>query len=293
MNTRRKLFLCSVLSAVFALGVKAQDTPAVADTSFFRLPDEITPEYLDTVNIRKKFIINDYSMIGVYYGGTLNNTSFNPSKYTSYGYHLSTFGIMWTRYGRMFGYLPYFGLQTGLFHSWEGYTFKEDEETGTTPVLDYISYDTGASIETIELPLLSHFHFDIGNSFKIMANVGIYGGYRLRIERYGSSVPEEYAHSFKEKDNRFDYGFLGGAGFGIMLDPFEIHLNGMFKWGWSSLYAPDYYNNYAYRYAYPMDIAITLSIHYQLVPRHGMTRRQMRSKAREIVRNKSIPEWTE
>jgi hypothetical protein len=277
-----------------ALGLMCSLPARAQDDDYFRLPDEVTDEYLDTVNVKKKFMLNDYSMIGAYYGVALTNTSFNPRKYSTMGFRQGTFGIMWTRYGKMFGYMPHFGMQIGIFHNWEGYHFQEDVESGTTPVLDYVSYDTGADIETVEVPILSHFHAEIGNNFKILANAGIYGGYRLSIERYGANVPDEYRHSFKEKDTRLDYGFLGGAGFGLVFDPFEIHLTGMFKWGWSSLYAPDYMNQYAYRFAYPMDVSITLSIHYQLSPRFGMTRKQLRQRAREIVESKKLPqEWTE
>ena len=68
-------------------------------------------------------------------------------------------------------------------------------------------------------------------------------------------------------------------GFGIVFDPFEFHIEGQVKWAWSSLYEPDWYSPYYYRFAYPLDIVITAGIHYQLSRRTGRTRKELRKEA--------------
>ena len=52
--------------------VKAEDTVMMDDT--------LTNEFLDTLNIRRKTKINDYSLIGVHYGVGLSRVMFNPTQ---------------------------------------------------------------------------------------------------------------------------------------------------------------------------------------------------------------------
>ena len=75
----------------------------------------------------------------------------------------------------------------------------------------------------------------------------------------------------------------GGLGLGFMVDPFEIHLGVQIKWGWSSFYHPDVASPYYYRFAYPLDGAVTLGLYYQLTPRRGHTRAKLRKMARQMV----------
>ena len=49
---------------------------------------------LDTVEVKRPaFLLNDYSLIGIHYGVTLVNTSFNPIRDTEYFLEPQTFGI--------------------------------------------------------------------------------------------------------------------------------------------------------------------------------------------------------
>ena len=68
-----------------------------------------------------------------------------------------------------------------------------------------------------------------------------------------------------------------------MLDPVEVHLNVQVKWGWSSFYQPDVASPYYYRFAYPLDGAVTLGVYYQLTKRRGHTRGSLRQLARRMV----------
>ena len=91
------------------------------DTLQVLLQDEITAEYLDTVNLERSHLINDYHMIGIQYGVSLSRMMFNPVKNETFLFQPINYGIVFTHYGKMFGYMPYFGYQIGVFYGRDGY----------------------------------------------------------------------------------------------------------------------------------------------------------------------------
>lgn len=240
---------------------------------------EYTDEYLDSVSLKKKFIVNDYSLIGVEYGATANMMSFNPPRNSTYFITPNTIGVFYTRYGKMFGYLPYFGFKVGLRYTTEGYKFKENKETG---VIADIEGATQAKMDLIEVPMMAHFHIDVLH-FKVMADLGVYGGYRMNIERTGPNVDEAIKNSFLDTDRRFDYGLVGGIGFGLVFDPVEFHVNANLRYGWGTLYDPDYYSKYFYRFAYPLNVSVSAGLYFQLTKRTGKSKPQIKREARESV----------
>ena len=73
-------------------------------------PKLLDDNFLDTVKVHKKFLINDYSMIGVNYGVTFGNFMFSPSRHNrAYVMCPNYISIMYTHYEKMFGYM-YLGL---------------------------------------------------------------------------------------------------------------------------------------------------------------------------------------
>ena len=116
---------------------------------------------------------------------------------------------------------------------------------------------------------------------KVIADIGFFGGYRLGIHRSGPDVDPSIRDSFLKTDRRFDYGIKGGLGFGFIFDPVEIHITAMYKYSMGTLYDPDYYSKYYYRYAYPSNIVISLGLHFHLSKRTGKTRHQLKMEARE------------
>ena len=230
-------------------------------------------------SLKKVFSLNDYTLVGVEYGASASKMQFNPSKTQTYMIAPGTFGIYVLKYGKLFDGSPNFGFKMGARYTHEGYQFKENKETKVTPNLEGANK---AIIEFAEVPFMAHFHSD-GLHFKVMVDAGIYGGYRLSIERIGERVLEEHRHSFMEWDKRFDYGLTGGLGFGIVFDPFEFHVNGNVRYSWGSLYEPDYYSQYYYRFAYPLDFMLTAGLYFQITKRTGKTRGQIRREAYEQV----------
>ena len=251
----------------------------LSETSF---TDTLTNEFLDSLNLRKKLELNDYILVGVQYGAGMSRMMWNPTQKQESVFMPYNFGITFTKYGKMFGYMPYFGFQAGIFLGQEGYKFKHNEE------LDYTYKIAGAEsavIDVVEVPILFQFHLDFWK-MKVMAQVGCYGGYRLGIERFDGEtgyVKDEDRHSFLETDRRVDYGIKGGAGLGFVFDPVEFHIMLNYKHALSSLYEPDHYSQYYYRFAYPMNFVLSAGIHVQLTKRTGKTNAQLKKMAKEMV----------
>ena len=241
-----------------------------------------TDEFLDTVQVKKKLKLNDYSMIGVQYGAALSQVVWNPVQNQKMVLIPVNFGVTFTTYGKMFGYMPYFGFQTGVFYAREGYEFEYNEERDYTYTIEGAEK---AIMDVVEVPILSHIHFDFWH-FKIIAQLGLFGGYRIGIERFPGKTGKlnpETANSFTKYDKRLDYGIKGGLGFGIVFDPVEIHIQAMYKHSLATMYKPDYYSQYFYRFAYPQNIILSAGVHFQLTKRSGMTKNEIKKQARRIV----------
>lgn len=274
-----KKTLIILFLAAFCLCMNAQDKVA--------LPKGLTAgnysnEFLDTLDIKKKLTINDYAMLGFQYGVGLSQVTWNPSQKQDMVFIPMNVGVTFTKYGRMFGYMPYFGFQIGLIYTQEGYQFEYNEEK------DYTYKIQGAEkaiYDVVEMPMFFQFHYDLWN-FKIMAQVGCYAGYRLAIERFPGktgSVAEEMKHKFLDTDRRYDYGIKGGIGFGLVFDPIEIHLQAMYKYSMGTLYDPDHYSEIYYRFAYPTNIIVSAGVHFHLSKRSGKTKAELKKLAKEMV----------
>lgn len=281
---------CTILLAIAAALVphaaKSQDLAHAQDTASMsravlmeeRVQEIITDAQLDTINVKKKLVINDYAMIGFQYGVGLSQVMWNPKQKQDMLFVPVNAGVTVTKYAKMFGFLPYFGFQAGLFYD----RFKYDKDNDYTYTVEGAEK---AIMDVIEVPLLLQCHVDLWN-FKFMVNLGCYGGYRLAIERFpgkSGSVAPEVQHSFLPTDRRWDYGIKGGVGFGLVFDPVEIHIQAMYKHSMSTLYNPDYYSEYYYRFAYPTNIVISAGVHFQITKRTGKTKAQLKKMARDMV----------
>lgn len=251
----------------------------------FEIADTLTDAFLDTVQVKKKLKLNDYSLIGVQYGAALSQVMWNPTKSQKMVFIPMNVGVTYTLYGKMFGYMPYFGIQTGIFYGREGYEFGEKEEGGFEAE---VAGAKKAVMDVLEVPILSHMHVDFWH-FKIIAQIGMFAGYRMSIHRDPigpNTMDAAIANSFLKTDNRFDYGIKGGLGFGLVFDPVELHIQAMYKHSLSSLYEPDHdpvYGKYYYKYAYPSNIIISAGLHFQLTRRTGISKKELKKQAREIV----------
>ena len=275
------LFIAACWTSLSAQNIKESDELTLSDIH------ALTDIQLDTIDIKKKLNINDYMMFGVQYGAGLSQVMWNPTQKQDLVFTPVNFGVSVTKYQKMFGYMPFFGFQAGVFFAREGYQFKRNDNT------DYIYKVEGAEkalIDVVEVPMLFQFHYDMWN-FKIMANVGCYGGYRLAIQRFPGEtgwVKDELKNSFTETDRRWDYGIKGGGGFALVFDPVEIHFQAAYKHSLSSLYEPDHYSEYYYRFAYPSNIIASVGLHFHLSKRTGRTKAEIKQMAKDMIYNPEI-----
>lgn len=290
--------LLIIFALFIPLAVSAQEP------EFFQLPDEITDEYLDTVQLRKQNRPNNNWLIGGFGGATFLNGYFNPSWASEIAMHYPTYGFSIIKNATMMNMFPNVGLELGFQYTWEGYKFKRSKETGN---VRYVSstYAYEAAMRVPEVYLLTHGHFDISDHFKLMIKVGMYGGYRQTVDRKAfwehpeinfnpteatKAKFESVRNTFQDDENRWTAGMAGGPGIAIMFDPVEIHINALVKWGWITFYDPDFLGQgYYYRYAYPLDAAVTLGLYYQLTPRVGRSRSDLRRLAREMAAQQQNP----
>ena len=243
---------------------------------------------LDSTYLERVKVINDYSMVGLQYGVNLTMGYFNPDRNIKMTVQPINIGIVYTRYGKMFGYMPYFGIQAGIFYTREGYAFQT-RESGYT---DQIFGASRVVMDCIEVPAMAHLHVDFWK-MKLMANIGLYGGYRLGIHRYDYTYDVyeqkygEYRDKFHEAEYRWDYGIKGGVGFALVLDPIEIHVSGWYKHSLCYLHVPninttsytyDDNSKYYYKWDYLSDITISVGVHYQLTRRKGLPRKTLREE---------------
>ncbi len=292
----RKCLFALLALALATLPLSAQDGKKKKaidlEEEFFQLPDSVTNEYLDNTPLPKKARINDYWMVGVHGGVSLQYGYYNPPRQTRFYPNLPVWGVSITRFATMMNTFPNLGMEVGFQHNYEGYNFKEYEVDGIDGKDTYRQDIDGyheAYMEVPEVFILTHGHIDMGQYAKINLKLGMYGGYRMNITRIHDNAynrvyhDPEIAHSFRDTDNRWSYGVQGGLGFGLMFDPIEVHLGVQVKWGWSSFYKPDVVSPYHYRFAYPLDGAVTLGVYYQLSKRRGHTRPALRRLAREYL----------
>lgn len=265
------LLLCTGLSSSAANDRKPK-REAGRDTLY-------TDIYLDTVNISKVSMPNDYMMIGFEAGAGYNRMQFNPPYSQSWRFSPEYYELTFTRYCKMFGYMPYFGFQIGLAYGHEGFKMEMNEETG------YISTINGATeciYDVAEVQTFAHFHYDIGH-VKLLLNIGPYAGKRLRIERIGEYVSDDLRHSFLDTDRRFEFGAKAGAGIALAFDPVEFHINAKVRYSWANLTDPDYVSPYYYSFAYPLDVMVTAGLHFHISKKTGKTKAMLRNEAKSIV----------
>lgn len=270
------LFIAASWTTLSAQNIEFADEYTLADIQ------AMSNAQLDTINVKKKLNINDYTMFGVQYGVGLSQVLWNPTQKQEMVFTPVNFGVTFTKYQKMFGYMPYFGFQAGVFYAREGYQFKYNQNN------NYIYKVEGAEkalIDVVEAPILFQFHYDMWN-FKIMANVGCFAGYRLSIQRFPGEtgyVKEELMNSFKDTDRRWDYGIKGGVGFALVFDPVEVQFQVAYKHSLSSLYEPDHYSEYYYRFAYPSNIVASVGLNFHLSKRTGRTKAELKKMAKELV----------
>ena len=168
----KKLYIISLaIILLFGAELRAQDFDINVDSlaaAHFSV-DSLSDDVIDRYDMKKRRRINDYSMIGFQYGVGMSRTLLQPEIAKEDMIFMPyNVGVLYTRYGKMFGYMPYFGFQAGLFFTQEGYKFRYDNKKQTVPV--FLGAQS-AVMDVVEVPLLAHCHADFYRIADILHNV--------------------------------------------------------------------------------------------------------------------------
>lgn len=187
----------------------------------------------------KKF--KSVHMLGVKYSYNFSGVNFNPAITNSYVRMPRNLAVTYTYLNDMWDMLNNFGIQAGLRYCEEGF----DAE-----------YIDSERFKLAEFSLLSQFHIDASSHFRILLNLGPYAGYRLANGREDGL--------WDSNDNRFDYGLIANAGVGLVFNPFEIWIEGGYKFALSSLYHVNKISDEYWLFATPSNIMASISLHVHL-----------------------------
>ncbi len=198
----------------------------------------------DTVTVYRP-VHKPEHLIGLRYDYSFCNVTMTPDlKPVGIGTPLN-FSILYTYYQPKWATLDFFGLQTGFRFTQFG--FKNGE---------YVYPNFEQKVSSFEFLLLSAFHYDIKEQFRVLLSIGPFAGYRAFTTK---------DNGFDCYDVRFDYGVEGGLGFAYRLkDMMEFHLEGVFKYGLSMLYQPEKFSSISWIYTYPWQLSICFGIHFRL-----------------------------
>ena len=184
-------------------------------------------------------------LIGVRYDYSFTGVSMTPEMGTKSINSPVNIAVLYTYYHPLWSVIDIFGIQTGLRYTTYGfvnseYNFERFQQT----------------VSVIELPLISAFHVDIGEHFRILLSLGPFIGYRFATTK---------ENGFDCFDNRVDYGVQGGAGLAYIIGKrFELHLEGTFHYSLSMLYHPEKMSSVSWLYSYPWQASISLGFHVKL-----------------------------
>jgi len=195
-------------------------------------------------------------LIGVRGGYNISGIDFQRNDTPKTVNTATNFSILYTYYHPMWEMFPYFGLQTGINFSEQGFLTPGDH-----PEL-YDAY----RYKVFTIPLTSQFHVDFWK-MRLLVNIGAYGGYRLSAKEVlytttGEEIKRDYV--FDCYDTRLDYGFTGGGGLSYRIDPFEIQFECNYSYSLSTLYSPKKLSNSYYIYVYPHQLIFSLGLFFRL-----------------------------
>lgn len=184
-------------------------------------------------------------LIGVRYDYSFTDVSMTPDMGTKGVNSPVNIAVLYTYYHPLWNVIDIFGLQTGLRYTRYGFVNSE-----------YNFSRFQQTVSVIELPLISAFHIDLGEHFRILLSIGPFIGYRF------STTKENGFDCF---DNRIDYGIQGGAGLAYIFGRrFELHLEGTFHYSLSMLYHPEKMSSISWLYSYPWQASISLGLHVKI-----------------------------
>lgn len=178
-------------------------------------------------------------LLGVRYSYDITGVHFTPDIHANKVHTSKNIALLYTYYHNLWDSWNFFGIQFGAKLCQYGFTseynIKRMDQTFTA----------------IEVPLVSQFKLDLGKHFRVMLDIGGFGGYRIKTTK----------RRFSKDINRWDYGALGGGGFALRFHPIEIHIEALYQYSLAWLYAPDTLSDEWWMYSYPNRLSFNIGLH--------------------------------
>jgi hypothetical protein len=178
-------------------------------------------------------------------GGTAR---FDPKQEAGFDIGYPSAGLVWKYYSptRVAG-----GIELDLQYVGKAYkmfTYIEDEAASAAsqiPVYsDTVTYTR--SIRAIEMPFMWQPHFYLMNRrARVFLNLGMYASYYLseherQESNHNSAEAFDRPYEIRSvRDNRIDFGLVGGVGFGVFFGRFEVLAEARYGFGYSDLMKPN------------------------------------------------------
>lgn len=227
----KRLIIAAIL-ALAGFSAAAQDN----NQFVFELGDDFAD--IDTIPQAKKF--KSLHMVGLKYSYDLCTVQATPDIGQGYISSFKNFYLTYTYYHDLWDYINIFGLQMGVKYGEQGYSSEYP--------------DWGERNRIIEFPFLTQMHLDAG-PMRFLIDLGPYYAYKLGTDR---------ADGFDRYDIRHDYGIEGGAGIAFVFKPFEIQVEGIYKYSLCSMYHTNKYSDLYWVLAYPRNIMISAGLYFHL-----------------------------
>jgi opacity protein-like surface antigen len=128
----------------------------------------------------------------------------------------------------------------------------------------YSENDTVNIRQSLELPVLGHLRYELGN-FTGFFNGGFYVGYaqKMKYKIKNSASATTVASSFSERDIRFEFGFGFGAGIGFRITKYiDLQAEFRYNYGLTYLYKPKYKDE-RIKYIQPTSMQVSFGVLYK------------------------------
>jgi len=198
-------------------------------------------EAIDTV--RTHTVKHPEHLIGIRYSVAVTGTFTSLSVEQKMVVHPLTFELLYTYYHPLWDYIGCFGFQTGIRYTGGG--LKND---------NYWE-DLNQIYTTIQVPVLSAFHFDVGKHLRFPISAGPYVGYRLSTDREGG---------WDCFDKRFELGLEAHGGAALRFGIFEVYFEAGFQYCLTFLYDPEKLSSDSWLYTHPYSILGSVGLHIKL-----------------------------
>lgn len=245
----RTAFLAAVAVCIFAGNASAQ-VKTEKNIDIYKEFDDNS--FADAVNKVTDSTILFQHLVGIKGGYGIANVSFSQDIDHKAITTPINFGVYYTYLHSLWGYMPYFGFQTGLEYSEMGFNKITVDEN------DVVVDEHKQLYRSVQLPMLSQFRVDFWK-MRLFLNIGPYGYYLLSTN-LEDGIPTT--------TNTAGVGIMGGGGLAVVMNPVELHLECSYKYGITNFSDPKMYSEEIWVYTHPTQLTFSLGLFFRLGHAH-------------------------